>query len=278
MKVREIISEAPLQDYEPLGDFKKQGSFNDPRDKKLIQNPVHTQTVFKFFENTDYDFRIFPVNVPGLRQYTEKGVVSPEFIQNMFVKQPEIAEKILESLGGDNITIVYVSNTGTDKIPLTPWMMAHRFGHAVNSSNLHAWKETEKYLFNGINEALEDIYDVSVRGGVRGGFNMDNSKYYNALFNVIGTQRSSRRNLITRPYEFLYELFAQYLESGTVQLNPLPRVLPYGKAAWGRKDELRANSDYTDSDLEQYAASLANTMDYSFDTVLGQATNSIFVM
>jgi len=46
----------------------------------------------------------------------------------------------------------------------------------------------------------------------------------------------------------------------------------------GRKDELRANSDYTDSDLEQYAASLANTMDYSFDTVLGQATNSIFVM
>ena len=86
------------------------------------------------------------------------------------------------------------------------------------------------------------------------------------------------QNQITRPYEFLYELFAQFLQTGDVKLNPFPRELPYGKAAWGRKSTLTADTSYDDSDLEQAAYSMANTMQYAFDDVLGEACNRIFVM
>jgi len=282
MKAKEFISEAPLKDYEPMGDFQKPGSFNDKRDKKLIQNPVNTQKVFKFFENTPYDFRIFPVNVPGLRQHSETGIVSPAYIQKMFVKQPEIAATILQEQDDDTITIVYVSNTGAGKVPLTPWIMAHRFGHAIQASNrqngFYTWGEAEKYLFNVVNEQIEEIYNRTVRGGSRGGFNTGNTEYYNALFNIIGTQRSSRQNQITRPYEFLYELFAQFLQTGDVKLNPFPRELPYGKAAWGRKSTLTADTSYDDSELTNAADSLSSTMRYAFDDVLNEACNKIFVM
>ena len=114
----------------------------------------------------------------------------------MFAKQPEIAATILQEQDDDTITIVYVSNTGAGKVPLTPWIMAHRFGHAIQASNrrngFHTWVEAEKYLFNDVNERIEEIYNKTVRGGRGGGFNTANTEYYNALFNIIGTQRSSR--------------------------------------------------------------------------------------
>jgi hypothetical protein len=281
MKIRDIICEAPLVDYEPLGDFKKPGSFNDPRDKKLIQNKTHTQKMHQFFQNTNEDFRIFPVNASGLRNYSETGVVSEVWLRDLFdniVKQPNIADRILQG-HDDAITIVYVSNTGAGKVVFTPWIVAHRFGHAIQAeqrrrSKMQSWNYAEEYFFEGIHNVLEDIYGVKIPKG----FNPRYTEYYNALFNIIGTQRSSRQNLITRPYEFLYECFAQYLLTGTVKFNPLPRNLAYGKAAWGRKASRTAHQDYSDEDLNDELNSLANTMEYAFGDVVSESVGKIFVM
>lgn len=276
MKIKDIITDVPITDYERLGDFKKPGSFNDPRDKKLIQNPKHEQKLIKFFQNTHEDFRIFPVNLPGLRRYSQTGMVTPAFIQQVFAKHPDIANKILSDYE-NAITIVYVSNTGDEKVVFTPWIMAHRFGHAINArTDIRTWELAEGYFFNDVNSNLSDIYNLPER---RGGFDRQLSSIYNALFNAIGSQRSSRQGLINRPYEMLYEIFAQYLQNGgSIKLNPFPRVLQYGKPTYGRKSKLVAPAEISDYDLQNYTASIENTMEYAFNDVLNEVTGKIFVM
>jgi len=51
----------------------------------------------------------------------------------------------------DAITVVFVGNKGDAKRMLTPWVMAHRFGHAIvaggrGSSGDPAWQEARKSL------------------------------------------------------------------------------------------------------------------------------------
>jgi hypothetical protein len=280
MKVTEIITETPITDYEPLGDFKKPGSFNDQRDKKLIQNPKHEQKLYKFFAKTGVDFRIFPVNYPGLRQFQERGTVTPQFIQQTFAKRPEIAEKILSDIDSDAITIVYVSNTGADKVVMTPWIMAHRFGHAIvadrmNSSVGAAWRYVESFFFRSIHEILSTVYRVNIPGD---SYNSRFDQYYTALFHAIGTQRSSRQALLQRPFEFLYELFAQFLQTGKIKLNMLPNNIPYGSSKWGRKSSMTADPNVPEDDVNDEINNLMNTMPFMFEDVLSACMNRIFVM
>jgi hypothetical protein len=280
MKVTEIITEAPITDYEPLGDFKKPGSFNDQRDKNLIQNQKYEQKLYKFFAKTGADFRIFPVNYPGLRKFQERGEVTPQFIQQTFAKHPEIAEKILSDVDSDAITIVYVSNTGTNKVVMTPWIMAHRFGHAIvasrgNAAHDAAWKYVEDYFFGTIHEILSTIYRVNIQSE---GYDRRYDQYYTGLFHAIGTQRSSRRGLLQRPYEFLYELFAQFLKTGKIKLNMLPSNIPYGSSKWGRKNSMTASPDVPADDVNDDIYGLMNTMPFLFEDVLSACMNHIFVM
>jgi hypothetical protein len=276
MRLYDIICEAPITDYQPIGDFDKPGSFNDKRDKKLIQNPINTTKLYKFFEKTNEDFRIFPINAPGLRKYSEKGAVDESWARQVLDKAVPNSSNIVLKDVDNSITIVYVSNTAAEKVVLTPWTMAHRFGHSVRASNMYAWKEAENYLFENINSILSDYYGLKVTGNK---YNTQYTEYYNTLFNAIGTQRSSRQNLIKRPYEFLYELFTQFMMAGKVTLNPLPKSLSYGKPAYGRKPySMSLQQDVTQEDADQAIYSLCNTMDYAFDTVLSECVGKIFFM
>jgi hypothetical protein len=103
---------------------------------------------------------------------------------------------------------------------------------------------------------------------------------YNALFNAIGTQRSSRSGEIKRPYEFLYELFAQYLGTGNVTFNPLPSNLGYGRQVFGNPTKyMNIKPEYRDeSERAEATQTLANDMHYMFDDVLSSSVGQIFVM
>jgi hypothetical protein len=110
--------------------------------------------------------------------------------------------------------------------------------------------------------------------------NMSLTPEYNALFNAIGTQRSSRSGEIKRPYEFLYEIFAQYLGTGNVVLNPLPSNLGYGRKNWGNPSKyMNIKPEYREEDERAHATqTLANDMHYMFDDVLSSSVGQIFVM
>jgi hypothetical protein len=271
------VSEAPLADYQPLGDFSKPGPFRGP-DKRLVPHPTNQLKAAQFFEQTPYDFRLFFSNISGTGKYSEYGAMDPETVKIIF-GDSEAGEQIVR--GHENaITIVFVGNKGDSKVMLTPWMMAHRIGHAIQATGRMRqsegpWKAAEDHFFSTINGLLDEFYGR--KGNPGGQLKNELRREYSALFNAIGTQRSSRTGQITRPYEFLYELFAQYLGTGRITLNPLPRQQGYGRKAWGRSTQsLRLRGDEQES---QYTTEvLARDMELMFDDVLSSMVGKILVM
>jgi hypothetical protein len=283
MKAEEFITEAPLADYQPLGNFNKPGPFRGA-DKKLIPHPVNQLKTQKFLSNSPYDFRLFFSNISGTGRYSEYGPMNPETVKIIF---GDDGDKIVA--GHENaITIVYVGNKGDGKVMLTPWLMAHRFGHAVQagvrSKGLgsrdpnHPWAQGEAYFFNTVNQLLDRAYGKIGKAG--GNLKFELTPEYNALFNAIGTQRSSRSNSIRRPYEFLYELFAQYIKDGKITLNPLPTNLGYGTQAWGNPSKyMNLKTEYRDESTRHYEAQgLADDLSSYFAEVLRSAVGQIYVM
>jgi hypothetical protein len=280
------IDEMALAKYQTFGDFDKPGSFTGV-DKKLVPHPKNIQKATKFFEQTPYDFRLFFANISGLGKYRETGPVRHRTLQQMFNK--EQSDEIING-SEDTITVIYVNNVGDRKVMMTPWIMAHRFGHAIQAgssqdSTWSAWSEVERHFFSQINQILVNDYGKQAGAATRrintdDAFRLALSTEYNALFNAIGTQRSSRERQINRPYEFMYEMFAQYLKTGTVTLNPLPNSIPYGKMVFGRpsqyltlKTEVR-----NDPDTKYITDTLGNDMAIMFGDVLSAAVGNIYVM
>lgn len=272
------LTEAPLADYQPLGNFERPGPFRGA-DKKLVPHEVNQLKTAKFLENTVYDFRLFFSNIPGTGKYAETGAVSAEQLQTMF--GPDIARQVIEG-SQDAITVVFVGNSGADKKIMTPWIMAHRLGHAIQASargnNWSAWRNAEQHFFTNVNQLLSDYYNKATRrGGRTHDMHTDMVSEYNALFNALGTQRSSRTGQIRRPYEFLYEIFAQYLKDGKVTFNPLPQRVGYGHQAWGNHTKsLIANA--SDEDIRYIADTLSYDMQLMFDDVLSACVGNVYVM
>ena len=291
MKITEILIEAPLTDYQTMGDFDKPGPFRGV-DKKLVPHPATKFKAIKFFENTPYDFRFFFSNISGTGKHSETGPMSPEQIKTIFGSN---ADQIIN--GHENaITVVFVGNSGDAKKMMTPWIMAHRLGHAIQAGNrknyaavdpYHPWTLGEAHFFENVNSILEEFYNKVQSASSRRNLRLKSSDIvsemtpeYNALFNAIGTQRSSRSGEIRRPYEFLYEIFAQYLKTGTVTFNPLPTDLGYGRQAWGNPSKyLTIKSEYRDGNDRKHATEiLAYDMELMFNDVMSGLVGQILVM
>ena len=286
MRANEFITEAPLTDYVPLG-FDGKGKQFKPVDKALVQHPVNYTKTVKFFEKTPYDFRLFFNNNPRLRNYRERGPMDHEAIKKIFGKD---AEQIIQN-SENAITIVFIGNYGDQAVMMTPWIMAHRFGHAIQaeirrsggyamSGQTEPWQRAESYFFKYINNMLAKYYNKVSKGYSFSEVRWDISPEYNALFNAMGTQRSSRENQIKRPYEFFYELFAQYLKDGKITLNPIPANLNYGRKAWGRPTKyMGIKPDYRDEiSRQQISDEVATNLDRLFGVVLRSSVGKIYVM
>jgi hypothetical protein len=276
------MEEMALKQFTPMGDFNKPGPFKGV-DKRLVPHPTNQLKTQKFFEKTPYDFRLFFSNIPGTGKYSETGPVSSEQLEQMFGEQ---AKPIIDG-SEDSITVVFVGNRGDSKVMMTPWIMAHRFGHAIQAGVRgnrvwSAWTEAEKHFFSTINNTLEEYYGKAYKGAntYTTSVKWDLTPEYNALFNAIGTQRSSRSGEIKRPYEFLYEIFAQYLGTGQITFNALPSNLGYGRKAWGTPSKyLNIKPEFRDeSDRKQISDMLAGDMELMFNDVLSSSVGNIYVM
>jgi len=277
MRIQDLF-EAPLADYQPLGDFNSPGPFRNQLDKKLVTHPAAISKVYKFFENTEFDFRIFVSNISGTGKHAESGVSTPDKIKQIFGEE---ADKILTN-HDDAITIIFVGNSGADRMPLSPWMMAHRLGHAFQATNRmqgndYSWKYAEETIFENVNKIIREWYGVNIRSNK---YDPNMNDIYCGLFNAIGTQRSSHTGKINRAYEFMYEIFAQYLQSGKITFRLPPNNIGYGKQAWGKHTQglylskNAPNEEERNDDLD----SLADLMYWAFRDVLSSNVGKILIM
>lgn len=281
MRLQDLF-EDPISDLDHLGDFTKPGPFRNQLDKKLATHPVALEKIRNFFQNTDWDIRLYFCNISGTGKHAESGLVSDLELEIIFGE--EITKKLTADRD-DQITMVFLGNSGVERMPFTPWVIAHRMGHAINASTGSAsrsnaaiyWQEAEWRFFKNVNEILRDVYKIKTYNERT--LIYERTPEYRALFNSIGTQKSSRDHKINRPFEFLYESFAQYLHTGNIAYNPLPRQLSFGKQAWGNPTRyLMADSGISDEELADASWRIANNLEANFYNVMDACCSEIFLM
>ena len=274
------LNEAPLTDYQPLGNFDKTGGFRHEIDRKLVTSPVAIGKAYQFFSRTPFKIRIFPTQFKGGSRYLETGQVDTARLEE--IVGTANAQRILAGHDEDTITVVYTSNRGIDRVPFTAWMMAHRLGHTLArfwNPMRDSWQEMEKHFDQQLAEIMQGVYATPKKYAY--GTQEDNATRNQAqlsLYNAIGTMRSARHGQINRPGEFLMEMLAQYINSGTVTFNDLPKYLYRRQQAWGRKNILRIARNDAYEEYNELTHILARDMEYYFHNMLNHAEGGIFVM
>jgi hypothetical protein len=220
MKLTDILqeiklAEMPLKNVQTVGfdshprtGKERSHSFGDKRDRDLIRSPVNIKKLENLFKNMDNNFNFYFINKPGARKHAELGAVEDSFIKKEF----GIDVNKIKDYDTDDTNVFFVGNTAAEKVPMTSWTVAHRLGHAIRKD--HGFTMYTDFMESEFNRILNIRKRPSWEIG-----GQDEGKRKSRFFNQIGTMRSARNNKITRYFEFYYELFAQYLNSGEIKFN-----------------------------------------------------------
>lgn len=281
-----VLHEVPVDTFQTIGDFDKGAAFRDKRDRDIIKHPVTITKVKDFFKNTSSDFDFYFVNLTGRRKFAEKGAVPESFVFDAYPKGLGLKPEQLRNgvINDNNITVFFVGNSAGEKIPMTAWTMAHRFGHAIRRE--YAFVEMTNWLESSFEEVLRHYnldksktsggYDDTYYNNNYGGRRPDITRLVkSSLFNQIGTMRSAREGKITRYFEFYYELFAQYLKDGKITLNRLKPHIRKKYGAYGREEMA-----YTKNieEVNELISGIERDFGYYAEDAISDSTGKIFIM
>ena len=286
IKLNKPLNEMALGTYKTIGNFEKQGPFRGI-DRKMVTHPGYLRKLTKFFSRTPITFNLWMSNVPGLQlKHGETGVVTKQYLKEIFPKKnhQEIDQMFAES--GGAITVIFLGNYGAEKVMMTPWIVAHRIGHAFaaesrRSSRLDTWSAMNENFMYEVDQILKDHYRYDIydnRLASRYGLNRENRQIYTNLFQELGTQKSSRDKKLRRPGEFAYECFAQFIATGNVKFNPLPKSISMTtRKAFGRSIEPRM-ARLHDEDREELSQNLSTILVGWFETILKNNVGKVYLM
>lgn len=200
------LDEAPLADFDVRGDRDNEGSFAAP-DVKAFNNERWLKKVENHFSRTPYDFHIYLFNAPKgefkiTRSDGSVGTFTGTFLNGRLTTQDQF--ETLEELVGrvpvnrDGISIVMTDNEGSDKITLTPWILAHRVAHAL-LIDTHGFSPASRFYLV-TNDLVNKISDDDIPYG-------DVLKFKSAA------------NQETRVGELCVDLLTQYIVQGSITIK-----------------------------------------------------------
>lgn len=248
-----------------------------PQDTGILENPKAVEKIHRSWSNSKNDFELYFVRSWKASRHVEEGMVSPEWVkENLGVEIP--AKE-------DAITVIFTNNTGAEKIPMTAWAIAHRLGHAIRMDRTFE-EHFRKEIDRDFKEILEYVYGVQNRYSQRP---WDASaverntieRYRKALFSAVGKMRSARENNLRNSDEFVHELVAQYIVTGKIEFNDLPRRLVVDRRmAWGRPNyrTLGMVDEVAYGEYNEMLHSHASKYEYNLDSVFSGLEGKIFVM
>lgn len=289
MRLFELLNEVPLAGYTTLSDKptskpgdhkeiskdpedfnKRSSSYTDKRDRRLLTNPTSVERMHNLFQNTSEDFFFYMVNSKEAREHTEVGFVDDHWlVKNM----PTVAAHLENH--PDGITVIFTNNKGDQKIPMTPWIMAHRIAHSFSRGSMQGitteYETASKTVDHMVNDILKDFYGLHRSDML--------PKARKKFFEAIGTFRSARKGILRQDFEFLNEVFAQYLITGQITFNNPPKRFALSKA-WGNDTDVLIfrGSDEDYRQVQQMLVMLSNDLEYYIENMLSQAIGSTFVM
>ena len=264
---RQYLTEMPIAQFQLKGkwgpDAKSKYGYS-PKDTGILENPKAVQKIHKSWSNSKNDFEFYFLRSFKASKHVEVGEVTPEWVKD------NLETDILPN--AEAITIIFTNNTGTEKIPMTAWAIAHRLGHAIRRN-----KEFEMYFLKEIEkDFIQILGSVYQRKG--GEFKQD----LRAVAHAVGTMKSARERKLVNFYEFPYELMAQYIITGKIRFNPLPKLLVLQtRMAWGRPNNTTTTAKVSDEELQEWNDMLdghSQKYEYYLDTIFDGLVGKMFVM
>jgi len=276
----EEVDEMAIRQFKTVGDWGRRSSFGDV-DRKILTSPRGVEKIKRQWEKTPFDFDMYLVNDPRVNksEFREVGLVDMSFVRD---KMKLTADEIPDP-DGNTITIIYTSNTGAERYMSSGWILAHRLGHALARGRgfpAEKWQEFIKDLRKRIADILKEVYGIDVYSKTydfQG--NAGRDKILKYVAQQLGTMKSARDNKMRNWYEFAYELLAQYLLTGKIKFNALPRSIITGIGGWGHKQtryskDEEAREAINTSELE----SIVLEIEGDLENILGASIGSVFVM
>lgn len=282
----QLISEDAIDELELVGDWNptaKRYGYDKPS-IGILTHQKGLEKIKKKWEKTRFDFDVYLLKSKEGNKYTELGQVTPEFVRDNL--------KLNVNFDPDKITVIYTNNKGAELMPMTPWTMAHRLGHAMARRYSSEAASGSTYMYREVRREVEKLLQeiASVVYGKKSLNKNVNTGYYSSvvpdgklkkeLAHALGTFKSARDKKLRQDFEFVNELIAQYIISDKITLNrQFPSILPM-KFNWGNPDGPRSGQisperqEEINDIIDQYEA----TLYYAIDGLFGASVGNIYVM
>lgn len=246
-------------DPDEYGDDSQFGVWDVPTVKKM-QNAI--PVIRKRFENIDTTFDFIMVRED---QKTDLDSSYVEFGQAGDAERARFADYI-KNPTEDAITVIFTNNTGDGLVTIAkPGNFVHRLAHVfgatarrtknANQGISYAMGEMERE----IQSALVDLapgYGFEMQKSERGPWGTShgwlrgdetqqliNAQMLTAISNGPKGFNASKANKLARPYEFIYESLANYVQYGKINLNEEPGPI---RVKWFKEDLPGQAREYTE--------------------------------
>lgn len=278
MKLINILNEAPIEDFQTIGDFNKSHSMRNLIDRRLVTNPHSVEKIKNMWSKCEIPFNMYYVNLPGAANFVEHGIVELGWLQKNLPKvHAVLATKNID----DAVHVIFTNNLGSERVPLTGWIQAHRFAHALVAGyhpygevpyTKYSVDEFRKNVRKKVCEILSEGYRLPFKNLDEYDFNTQN-KLVLAFLHGIGTFKSARDKKIRASFEFYNELIAQYIITGGIRFNPLPEIFKYRNTTHKLTDN-QENREHAQWLLD----GMAEMAEHDIEVTLHAAVGKIFVM
>jgi hypothetical protein len=284
MKLNDLFNE-DIVHYGLLGDFAGPGgSLVRDADRTLAQR--NEKRVRLAFKNISQPVRLFISNVKTSDQLQEYGAITRTELYQYFPNAQEV-DAVSQGTKG-KITVIIAGNfvsIDEEGLPLSPWIVLHRFFHAVSAGGkkntvINSWWHMEEQFRYIMHDILVKCYGTGDRFDRedQGEYSLRHHDLYLSLFHAIGPQRSSVEGEILRPREFFIELCTNLVYTKGLRFRPLPKTLTTSyRTVYTLKDPETGSfkdSSYGNAKLQE-AVTLIKTQ---LPVVLNQSLGKIFVM
>jgi len=278
MKLHQLF-ETPIKDIDHVGDFDKRFSWKHKRDRMLVTHPATLARVKEKFGNVKQNINLLFVNTWEADDQTEIGSVNVGYIRDNL--GDEVSDAIQNMDTDNSINIIFTNNKGDQRIPMTPWIMAHRmmhafarYGGATKEQYVAVANNLTLFTFEYILPSYGFLYPNRYMTFNKLMFGSRNDQLmFKHFFHEIGTFRSAREKKLREWFEVINEVGAQYIITGKIKFNELPQCFgPKGKRKCLMDDEPMVGQ------AEDALNSMGDYAELSMDELLDAAVGKIFIM
>jgi hypothetical protein len=225
MRTTDFLNEMPVASFNAVGDL---GTGPDGKqftmaDWKVSHSEKALAKIYRIFEKTPYWFNFVVVFSKN------------ESLGRLMFDNKTGAEALSKVVGHPvktegAITVVYNNHVtaSSNRMPLSAWTLAHRFGHAAHLNNSQSESDYPvAKLWNKIDYDLRVILEDAYRRIAIGPTEGKNTgrRHETAMASIFCTFKSARDNNMNSNWEVVADLIAQYLISGRIRLYRLDQVV-----------------------------------------------------